>query len=175
MSPRRISATPPPSRPSAATIRFSRTGRQTDYQQATLHFVELLPLDGGTDPLVVATTLPVGTLAAIKGVVRVYSLRWAIETAFETMKAWGLGRVMVRTWQAIDRLLWLVAIAYAVLVVAARDGPLAILREQAVALLKRLAVLGRSLTVGKFAEAIGLDYQRHRRAWVTAWLTSPRR
>ena len=154
-----------------ATIRFSRTGRKDDYAAATLQFVELWPLDGVTDPLVLATTLPVDTLAAVKGVVRVYSWRWSIETAFETMKAWGLGRFMVRRWQAIDRLLWLVAVAYALLVVAARDGPLAILREQAIALLKRLAVLGRYLTVGKLAEAIGLDYQHHRRAWTTVWLT----
>jgi hypothetical protein len=73
------------------------------------------------------------------------------------MKAWGLGRFMVRSWQAIDRLLWLVAVAYAVLVAAARAGPLAVLRDQATALLKRLAVFGRRLTVGKLAEAIGLD------------------
>jgi hypothetical protein len=154
-----------------ATIRFSRTGRQDDYEEATLQFVELVPRDGTTDPLVLATTLPVDTLADVKGVGRVYSWRWAIETGFETMKAWGLERFMVRTWQAIGRLLWVVAIAYALLVVAGRDGPLAIFREQAVALLKRLAVLGRRLTVGKLAEAIGLDFQRHRRAWATAWLT----
>jgi hypothetical protein len=154
-----------------ATIRFSRTGRQDDYVDATLQFVELLPLDGVTDPLVLATTLPVGRLADVRGVVRVYAWRWAIETAFETMKAWGLGRFMVRSWQAIDRLLWLVAVAYALLVVATCDGPLAIMREQAVRLLKRLAVFGRRLTVGKLAEAIGLDYQRHRRAWATVWLT----
>jgi hypothetical protein len=152
-----------------ATIRFSRTGRQDDYREATLHFAELVPLDGITDPLVLATTLPVERLADVKGVVRVYSWRWSIESAFETMKAWGLGRFMVRRWQAIDRLLWLVAVAYALLVVAARDGPLTLLREQAIVLLKRLAVLGRRLTVGKLAEAIGLDYARHRRAWTTAW------
>ena len=154
-----------------ATIRFSRTGRQDVYTEATLQFVELLPLDGVTDPLVLATTLPAETLPDIRGVVRVYSWRWSIETAFETMKGWGLGRFMVRSWQAIDRLLWLVALAYALLVVAARDGPLALLREQAAALLKRWAVLGRRLTVGKLADAIGLDYQRHRRAWATVWLT----
>jgi hypothetical protein len=34
-----------------------------------------------------------------------------METAFETMKAWGLARFMVRSWQAIDRLRWLVAVA----------------------------------------------------------------
>jgi hypothetical protein len=154
-----------------AAVRFSRPGRQADYTEATLHVVELMPRDGVTDPLVVATTLPVETLAAVQGVVRVSSLRWSIETAFETMKAWGLGRFMVRSWQAIDRLLWVVAVADARLVVAARDGPLAILREQAVALLTRLAVLGRRLTVGKLAEAIGLDFSRHRRAWASVWLT----
>jgi hypothetical protein len=154
-----------------AAVRFSRTGRQTDYGEATLHFVELRPRDGATAPLVVATTLPVARLADVTGVVRVYALRWAIETAFETMKAWGLGRFMVRRGQAIDRLLWAVAVAYALLVVAARDGPLTLLREQASTLLTRLAVLGRRLTVGKLAEAIGLDYQRHRRAWAAVWLT----
>jgi len=154
-----------------AATRFSRSGRQHDYQEATLHFIQLAPDDGPTDPLVLATTLPIATLADVKGVARVYSWRWSIETGFETLKAWGLGRFMVRKWQAVDRLLWLVAVAYALLVVAARDGPLALLREQAVARLKRLAVLGRRLTVGKLAEAIGLDFHRHRRAWASIWLT----
>ena len=154
-----------------ATIRFSRTGRQADVATATLRFVELRPVDGTTDPLVLATTLPVLTLADVRGVARVYAWRWAIETGFETMKAWGLGRFMVRAWQAIDRLLWIVAVAYALLVVALRAPPLAILRDQAAALLKRLAVLGRRLTVGKLAEAIGLDCARHHRAWTSVWLT----
>ncbi len=113
-----------PARTVTAAIRYSRTGRQADYQEATLHFVQLVPLDGTTEPLVLATTLPVATLADVKGVVRVYAWRWAIESGFETMKAWGLGRFMVRSWQAIDRLLWTVAVAFALLVVAARDGPL---------------------------------------------------
>jgi hypothetical protein len=154
-----------------ATIRFSRSGRQADYQEASLHFVQLVPCDGTTAPLVLATTLPSDTLADVKGIVRVYSWRWSIETGFETMKGWGLGRFMVRKWQAVDRLLWLVAIAYALLVVALRAPPLTILRAQATKLLKRLAVLGHRLTVGKLAEAIGLDYAHHRRAWRTAWLT----
>jgi hypothetical protein len=154
-----------------AATRFSRTGRQADVTEAALQFVELVPLEGTTDPLVLATTLPLETLADARGVARVYSWRWAIETAFETLKAWGLGRFMVRAWQAIDRLLWVVAVAYALLVVALRAPPLAILHDQAATLLKRLAVLGRRLTVGKLAEAIGLDFARHRRAWTTAWLT----
>ncbi len=154
-----------------ATIRFSRTGRQDDVTAATLQFIGLVPDDGVTDPLVLATTLPIDTLADVTGVARVYSWRWAIETAFETMKAWGLGRFMVRAWRAIDRLLWVVAVAYALLVVALRAPPLAILHDQATALLQRLAVLGRRLTVGKLAEAIGLDFARHHRAWTTAWLT----
>ncbi len=154
-----------------ATIRFSRTGRQGDDPKATLQFVPFVPRAGTTDPLVLATRLPVNTLADVMGVVRVAAWRWAIEPRFETMKAWGLGRFMVRSWQAIDRPRWTVAVAFALLVVAARDGPLAICREQAIRLLKRLAVLGQRLTVGKLAETIGLDYVRHRRAWCTVWLT----
>ena len=87
------------------------------------------------------------------------------------MKGWGLGRFRVRKGQAIDRLLRTVAVADALLVVALRATPLPIPREQASALLKRLAVLGRRLTVGKLAEAIGLDHARHRRAWTSARLT----
>jgi hypothetical protein len=154
-----------------ATIRFSRSGRQADVQEATLQFLELVPLDGTTDPLALATTLPVATLADATGVARVYSWRWSIESGFETMKGWGLERFMVRSWTAIERLLWAVALAYAILVLALRDGTLTLLHDQAMTLLKRLTVLGRRLTVGKLAEAIGLDYTRHRRAWIRCWVT----
>ncbi len=130
-----------------------------------------MPQDEAIAPLVLATTLPVQTLADARGVAWVYAQRWGIETAFETLKAWGLGRFMVRAWLAIDRLLWAVALAYALLVVALHEGPLTILREQAITLLRHLAVLGRHLTPGKLAEAIGLDYARHRRAWCSVWLS----
>jgi hypothetical protein len=59
----------PDARTVTATIRFSRTGRRADYAEATLQFVELLPLDGVTDPLVIATTLPVDRLVDVKGIV----------------------------------------------------------------------------------------------------------
>ncbi len=154
-----------------ATIRFSRTGRQADCTEATLHFVEFVPLDAQRESLVLATTLPVARLAECRGVAWVYSQRWAIETAFETMKAWGLERFMVRTWCAIDRLLWIVALAYALVVLALYDRRLARLGAQATALLWQFTVLGRHLTPGKLAEAIGLDYSRHPRAWFTVWLT----
>lgn len=62
-----------------ATIRYSRSGRQGDYREATLHFVHLRSQDGPAEPLVLATTLPIDTLADIKGIVRVYAWRWAIE------------------------------------------------------------------------------------------------
>jgi hypothetical protein len=153
-----------------ATSRFSRTGRQADAQAATLTVVELRPLDGAAEPLVLATTLPVATLADAKGVAWVYGQRWAVETAFETLKAWGLGAFMVRAWQAIDRLLWVVALAYALAVLALRDPRLGRLRDRAVALLRQQAALGRRLTPGKLAEALGLDFARHRRAWASCWL-----
>jgi hypothetical protein len=151
------------------TIRFSRSGRKADYAEATLNFLELVPMEGAEESLVLATTLPVDSLADAKGVAWVYAQRWAVESAFETMHAWGQDRFMVRTWEAIDRLLWLVALAYALVVLALQDGKLAGFRKQAVAVLKRLSVLGRCLTVGKLAEAIGLDFGKHKVAWASAW------
>jgi hypothetical protein len=152
-----------------AAIRFSRTGRQADYTEAMLTFVELRPLAGTRDPLVLATTLPVGTLTDARGIAWVYSQRWTIETGFETLKAWGLGRFMVRGWEAIDRLLWIVALAYTLLLLALQTPRLAGLRRQAGALLRQQSVRGPELTVGKLAEAIGLDFPYHRRAWAAVW------
>jgi hypothetical protein len=87
------------------------------------------------------------------------------------MKAWGRGRFMVRSWPGVDRLLWAVARTRAVLVLALHEGPLTVLRDRAAALLMRLAVLGRRLTVGKLAEAIGLDHRRHHRARASTRVT----
>ncbi len=50
------------------------------------------------------------------------------------------------------------------------DRTLRCFRDQAVALLKQLSVVGDDLTGGKLTEAIGLDDQRHQRAWTSAWL-----
>ena len=153
-----------------ATIRFSRSGRKNDYREATVNFLELVPMEEGLESLVLVTTLPVESLVEARGIARVYSQRWAIETGFETMHGWGQDRFMVRSFQAIDRLLWIVALAHVLVVLALRDGKLAAFRAQAKRLLRLQAVLGRRLTVGKLVEAIGLDFARHRRAWAAAWL-----
>lgn len=152
-----------------ATIRFSRTGRKDDVREATVNFVEAVPVERPTESLVVATTLPVHTVAQVRAIVRLYAQRWAIETGFETMHAWGQEAFMVRRWTAIDRLLWVVAVAYALVVLALYQRTLRALRRQAVAVLKALSVVGDHLTAGKLAEAIALDYSEHRRAWISAW------
>jgi hypothetical protein len=121
-----------------------------------------VPLDETTDPLVLVTTPPVDPLVASRGSARGSAWRRSGETTFATRKA--RGRFLVRAWRAIDRRLWVVAVASALLVLTLRAPPLAIRRDQATALRKRLAALGRRLTVGKLAEAIGLDYACHRRA-----------
>ena len=154
-----------------ATIRYSQSGRKDDHEEATLTFVQLVPMQGKLDPLVLATTLPVHKLAEARAVAKIYSLRWAVECGFETMKSWGLERFMVRSWVAIDRLLWVVAIAYTLTVLTLYDAALRALRRQAKALLRCDGVLGRKLTPGKLADAISLDHSRHRRAWTSAWLS----
>jgi hypothetical protein len=151
------------------TIRFSRTGRTDDVQEATVNFVEAVPLEGPLESLVLATTLPVDTIAQARALVRLYAQRWASETGFETMHAWGQEAFMVRRWTAIDRLLWVLAVACALLVLALYQRTLRAVRRQATAVLKAFSVVGDHLTVGKLAEAIGLDDHEHRRAWIAAW------
>ncbi len=76
---------------------------------------------------------------------------------------------MVRSWSAIERLLWVLALAYALVVLALHQPRLQRLRDQAVVVLKQLSVVGEQLTIGKLVEAISLDVARHARAWLTAW------
>jgi hypothetical protein len=152
-----------------ATIQCNRTGRKGDVRAATVNFVEAVPLDGQTASLVLATPLPVDTVAQARAIVRVYAQRWAIETGCETMHAWGQDAFMVRRWIAIDRLLWVLAVAYALVVLALYQRALGAVRRQALTVLKALSAVGDHLTVGKLAEAIGLDYHQHRRAWLAIW------
>ena len=88
-------------------------------QEATVTFVEAVPLEGQMESLVLATTLSVDTVAQARAIVRLYAQRWAIETGFETMHAWmhawGQEAFMVRRWRAIERLLWVLAVAFVVL------------------------------------------------------------
>jgi hypothetical protein len=60
-------------------------------------------------------------------------------------------------------------VAYALVVLALYQRTLRAVRRQATAVLKVFSVVGDRLTVGKLAEAIGLDYHGHRRAWIAAW------
>ncbi|GAC1654213.1 MAG: hypothetical protein NVS4B8_29420 [Herpetosiphon sp.] len=144
-------------------------GGKANRVQASMTFLEVVPLDGQTEPLVLATPFGVHDRLTAQAIVDVYSHRWAIETAFETMKGWGLDRFMVRQWQAIDRLLWSVGVAYALLQVALSHTLTQGLRAAATRLLRWWGVLGRRLTVGKLAEAIALDVHHHPRAWRACW------
>ncbi|GAC1529599.1 MAG: hypothetical protein NVS2B16_36880 [Chloroflexota bacterium] len=129
----------------------------------------MVPLDRQTGPLVLATPFGVHDRLTAHAMVDVYSQRWAIESAFETMKGWGLGRYMVRQWPAIDRLLWSGAVAYAVLLVANCHPTLQARRQGAVTVVRWWGVLGRRLTAGKLAEVIALDVHHHPRAWCACW------
>lgn len=150
------------------TIRFSRTGRKDDAAEARLQVVEPVPLDATTDPLVLVTTLLVDPLVASRGSARGFAWRRSVETTCATRKA--RGRFLVRAWRAIDRLLWAVAVASALLVLTWRAPPRALRRDQATALRKRLAAPGRWLTVGKLAEAIGLDHAATAAPGPPVWL-----
>jgi hypothetical protein len=65
-------------------VRFSRSGRE-----AAFNFVELLPVGGKAPPLVLATTLPVSSLADAVGIARVYSLRWSNDERLGAGQVYG--------------------------------------------------------------------------------------
>jgi hypothetical protein len=147
------------------TIPFSRSGRKADVQEATITVGHLVPEEEGVDPLVLTTTVPVQTLAQARAIAGISAQRWSIETAFQTMHAWGQDAFMVRSWRAIERLLWVVAIAYTLATLLLLAPACRSLRRQARVLLRQCAVLGHHLTVGKLAQALSVDYDQHRRAW----------
>lgn len=123
--------------------------------------------DNVADPLILGTTLSVTTIQEARAIIRLYEQRWVIETSFETLKgALGLEKFMVRQWQATDRLLNLVAIAFAVLLLLMQSTQKNVqaLLAQAVRVLKHGAAFKR-LTLGKLREAMALDFEEHREAW----------
>ncbi|NLD74321.1 MAG: hypothetical protein GX649_16590, partial [Chloroflexi bacterium] len=103
----------------------------------------------GVEPLTLVATLPVGTLREVREVL-------------------GLGRFMVRAWRAIERLLWMVAAAYPLLLVVQGDRRFRGFRQTCRTLLGRMSVIGRRLTPGKIAEALSLDYLLHPQGWTRA-------
>ena len=83
------------------------------------------------------------TVAQVRAIVRLYAQRWALETGFETMHAWGRNAFMVRRWIAIERLLWVLAVAYVLVVLALYQRTLRAVRRQATAVLKAFSDRGR--------------------------------
>ena len=60
----------------------------------------------------------VDTVVQVRALVRLSAQRWASETGCETRHAWGQEAFMVRRWMASERLLWVLAVAYALVVLA---------------------------------------------------------
>lgn len=81
------------------------------------------------------------------------------------MKAWGLEDFMVQQWEAIEHLLWIVALAYALAIVALYQADFGPFRAQAKAILQHWGAVKRWLTPGKVVEALGYDFAYHPHAW----------
>lgn len=82
---------------------------------------------------------------------------------------------MVREWVAIEGLLWAGAMAYSLLVVLWIDarGKGRRFLDEVKRILRRGAVMGKRLTVGKLREAIALDHIGHSEQWLAAPQGSP--
>jgi len=130
--------------------------------KATLNWVVVIPLDKRRDPLILATTLPIDKLFQVKEIVKIYEARWGIETMFEYLKRnWGLDKFMIRSKKAINRALIFCTLSFMSLMliwcIKNRQNQRFILSAKA--LILRLSVLGKKLTVGKLREAMEIDFR----------------
>lgn len=139
----------------------------------TVNVLCLFPVEGKPDPMYLATSLPIRTQEDLKMLVWLYSSRWAIETFFWNFKeAFRVGRFRVfSSWEAVDRLLTMAHMAYLVLhllylLCEKTKTPLYRgLWLSAQALLRRWSIRQGDLTLGKFFEAIAMDFALSRPAW----------
>ena len=168
-----------PSPPSDSEVRIPFPHLQRPREPKAFWFVCALPLvEGGEegaeveeiDPLILVTDLPISSLKGAEELLKLYELRWRIETSFQQCKReLGLSRFTVRSLEAIERLLDLVMLAYALLVVMLSSSEGRVLRAEAEGVLRRWSVRrprGR-LTVGKLKEVLVLDCWLNRDAWMT--------
>lgn len=97
----------------AARIRLPLTKRSS----MSLNAICLTPLNRKLEPMLLVTSLPIGSLTDLRRLVRMYSSRWAIETFFLQFKqSLGAGQFRVFScWEAIDRLLAIAHMAFVAL------------------------------------------------------------
>ena len=132
---------------------------EDEWEGPEITFVVLFP-EEMADPLILGTTLSATTLQTARAIIRLYEYRWVIETAFETLKgSFGLEKFMVRKWQAAERLLNVVVMAFILLLLLMHSSHKNVQRLllQAVRILKQLAAF-KELTLGKLHEAVALDW-----------------
>lgn len=131
--------------------------------------------EGDRDPIYLATTLPIDTVEEIRRLVWLYSSRWTIETFFFNFKqAFGAHKFRVfACWKSIDRLLDLAHMAFLVLhllfVLSKRSAERVFrrLRRSVDALLRHRSLRPLELTLGRFFEALAIDFVERRNAWGT--------
>lgn len=141
-----------------------------------VNIVHLTPVNrADLDPMILATTLPIGMREEVSRIVSLYSNRWTIETFFLTFKeSLGAGRFRVFScWEALDRLLALAHMALLVLFwlyvegQAAASGVMAAFWRRMQLLLREWTARPPELTLGQFFDVLALDYAPPR--WETAY------
>jgi Transposase DDE domain len=135
-----------------------------------LYAVCLTPLqDKKSDPIFLATSLPMKDQKTLSWIVKAYSARWTIETFFFDFKqSLGTGDFRVFScWEAIDRLLAMAHMAFLALLLVylmMENDP----RRRRLLRIKLRFLFARppELTLGRFMEWIVMDFEQYR--WVEA-------
>lgn len=128
-----------------------------------LNVLHLRPIDSKLPPMFLATSLSTAEIADLMMVVRLYSLRWSIETFFWNLKeALRVGKFRVFScWAAIDRLLAMAHMAFlalSLLYLMVESDP----AQRRLARVKLRSWFARppQFTLGRFLELVALDFSR---------------
>lgn len=129
-----------------------------------LNVLYLQPIDSTLPPMFLATSLSIAEIKGLMMVVRLYSLRWSIETFFanfkESLRVAGF-RVF-SCWEAIDRLLIMAHMAFLALsllylMVESAPAQRRLMRSK----LRSWFARPPEVTLGRFLKMIALDFTRH--------------
>lgn len=112
--------------------------------------ITLEAFDKRWEPMIIVSSLRI-VPKDLQSVVNLYKQRWTIETTFEDLKQnFGLEKIMVRKWKAINTMAYLVLISYIVLLILWLTSKKIVLSTVTIFLKRRTILSKGKLSLGKW-------------------------
>ena len=113
------------------------------------------------EPIVLVSSFKI-TPDDLQDITNLYKKRWVIETTIETLKQnFGLEKIMVRKWQAIEAMIFLTLLAYALVLFIWLTSKKIILAAVIILLRKTTVLTQGKLSIAKWRYGIGLLICNH--------------